>query len=106
MADKLIMWDKLMRAITLVATSETIPDKETRCLSVPAIHNKFATCIRRAVKRIDIIVSSQIESEEEFTELKRLIEEAKLPVTVERMTITGKFNHGRILTPKGFILYG
>lgn len=106
MADKLIMWDKLMRALELVATAKTIPDKETRCLSVPNIHNQFANCIRRAIKRIDTIVASQIESEDELAELERRIKEVGLPVTVTRHTVTGQFNHGRITTPKGFILYG
>lgn len=106
MADKLIMWDKLLRALELVSTAKNIPDKESRCLSVPNIHNQFANCVRRAIKRIDTITATQIESEEEIAELRRRIEEAGLPVTVTRYTVTGQFNHGKINTPKGFVLYG
>lgn len=105
MAVKLIMWDKLMRALELVATTDTIPDKTTRCLTVPQIHNRLSSCVRRAVTRIDTIVAQQFENDDSFAELEHRIKEANLQVTVTRLT-GGKFNHGRITTPKGFILYG
>jgi len=102
---ELIMWDKLLRALTLVATTDTIPDKETRCLSVPQVHHHLKSCVRRAVTRIDAIVAQQITGDDTYAELDRLIKEAGLEVKVTRFT-GGSFNHGKIATPKGFILYG
>jgi hypothetical protein len=105
MADKLIMWDKLMRALELVSTTDTIPDKTTRCLSAPQIHGRLSSCVRRAVTRIDTIVAQQFECDANFAEFEQRIKEANLQVTVIRLPV-GQFNHGRITTPKGFILYG
>lgn len=104
-SSELIMWDKLLRALTLVATTDTIPDNKTRCLSVPQVHAYLKSCVRRAVTRIDTITAQQIKNDEDFAELQRLIEEAGLPVDIVRYT-GGNFNHGRVTTPKGFILYG
>jgi len=102
---ELIMWDKLLRALTLVATTDKIPDDKKRCLSVPQVHSNLKSCVRRAVTRIDTIVSQQITDDDTYAELDRLIKETGLAVKVVRFP-NGKFNHGEIVTPKGFILYG
>ncbi|AUG86880.1 hypothetical protein MORTIMER_131 [Erwinia phage vB_EamM_Mortimer] len=105
MASEMIEWEKLFNSLKAIEQSDQVCDLPTRNLSVMMAQRRLKAGLQRAVKRVDAIMSAQVQTDEAYDELMHRLQVLALPVTVTRFT-GGKWNHGVIRTKKGTIMYG
>lgn len=108
MANELIRWDVLMRALESVVNTDTFPADRKRNLSNPVLQRRMKSCVKRSVERIANILGSEFKTPEDFDQFteKALAAEIVIRFT-QYTTVAGRTTlHGLLHTTKGFIVYG